>query len=186
MRLAELFEAIDQELDEYLDHDQSFGDDVPTKQSLIKISRRLNNKMYSPKGKTRDGQPVLDLDLMVSNHLIDRAVTRGISNKEIEDALKKGYKLNPNYVEMLARLDRPRYDAAGKKFFDPDTDVVLPMKVKTNPKCVQRGKFTCMTDAGDIEPKNIVFPPTIYRGTGSDTTPEEKETYLKYKKDRGF
>lgn len=132
---------------------------------LTDLEQFMNNRVFRPKDAVQKDGIVLDLDLPVGKHFHQRALERGVSDCEIEQALLKGWNQNFQELRDISRDNSPEADEL--HFVDPETKIDIPMIVKPNPRIRpdQRkpGKAVAVTPGGLKEPKNQIIAKTVVR-----------------------
>lgn len=139
--------------------------------NLRSIEQDLDAHEYQPPAKVAANKPVIDLDLLSSPHFIQRVQQRageaGITPDEIEQLFRKGRETYKAEIGAASREVSPEQNAYDEiQFFDPETKLMVPTIVKSNPACKpgsrgQKGSV-CQTQNGPA-PKNRLIAKTIMR-----------------------
>lgn len=141
-------------------------------QQIKDIARELNTKLYAPADAIAAdtvGDPVILLDLPTTpdrhffKRLINRQNTQNISPEEVEQALIKMHQTQRTSINRVARSEAPRHRHI--TMIDPTSGLKIPFVGEKNPRCLTQpnSPYSVCKTAHGLEPKNQLYPKTIYR-----------------------
>jgi hypothetical protein len=145
--------------------------DNPAKQ-IKDIEHELNNTLYAPPAAVaadRADYPVISLELPAQpgRHFYDRLLKRqgiqDITPEELKQSLIKMHQMHQKTINRIARSSKP--ESRGVEIIDPDTKLKVPFSGHKNPHCLDRprGPASVCPTAQGVEPKNYLYPKTIFR-----------------------